>query len=372
MELFANKDITPPHQLAREGKLEELKATIENLSLTLKEVDENRRTMLHAAAEAGQVQVMRYLIDSGIALDAADANGNTALHLAVLNDQTDALCLILESKADDTLLNHDGDAPLHLLFRSRNKDMIAAFLQYPSIELVIPGYRKRRPLHVIAETDNLEALELLQHSTCLKTILREETSFRLCGPDQDNLTPIHLAARTGAARVLDSMVNMGLEHGFRSEVALSYLDGENFTPLHAAVDGGHFNVVEVLLKHGTVPSHIKADQPPPIHLACFQGKLDMVKVMVVHSGKEILQVHDQFGQTPLHRSASGLNSYGVLSYLINEGVEVNPIDNQGRTPLVYAIFVGSLVAVRELINNGADPLIKDCQGNNALHIAIIR
>ena len=114
------------------------------------------------------------------------------------------------------------------------------------------------------------------------------------------------------------MVNMGLEHGFRSEVALSYLNGENFTPLHAAVDGGHFNVVEVFLKHGAVPSHIKADQPPPINLACSQGKL---KVMVEHSGKEILQVHDQFGQTPLHRSASGLNCYGVLSYLINEGVE---------------------------------------------------
>ena len=372
MQVFANGEITPPHQLAREGKLEEVKATIESFGLTLKEVNENRRTMLHAATETGQTEVMRYLIDSGININATDEDGNTALHLAVLNNQSEAVCLLLESKADDTILNNNQDAPLHVLFRSQNKDLIAAFLQYPSIELVIPGYRKRTPLHIIAETDNLEALELLHNSICLNKIFKEKVSFRLCAADADNLTPIHLAARTGSARALDSMMCKCMEHGYTPDIVLSFLDEENSTPLHAAVDGGHFSVVEVLLKHGAVPTHIKADQPPPIHLACSQGKLDMVKVMLQHGGKGILQAHDQFGQTPLHRSASGLNCMGVLSYLINEGVEVNSIDNQGRTPLTNAIFVGSLCAVRALIRHGADPLIKDSKGHNALHVAIDR
>ena len=98
----------------------------------------------------------------------------------------------------------------------------------------------------------------------------------------------------------------------------------------------------------------------------------MVKVMVEHGGKGVLQTHDQFGQTPLHRSASGLNCISVLSYLINKGVEVNAIDNQGRTPLTYAMFIGSLCAVSALIEHGADPLMKDRQGHNALHVAIDR
>ena len=372
MQVFANGDVTPPHQLAREGKLEELKATIENFSLTLKEVDEAGRTMLHAAAETGQVHIMRYLLDSGININAVDAKGNTALHTAVLGNHTEAVCLLLESRGDDTVLNRNQDAALHLLFRSSNKDLIAAFLQYPHIELVIPGYRKRTPLHVIAETDNIEALELLHNSICLNAIFKEKTSFRLCATDEDNLTPIHLAARVGSAKALDSMMCKCMGHGYPPEVVLSFLDEENSTPLHAAVDGGHLAVVEVLLKHGAVPSHIKGDQPPPMHLACSQGKLEMVQVMVTQAGKDILQLHDQFGQTPLHRSASGLNCIGVLSYLISEGVEVNAIDNQGRTPLIYAIFVGSLVAAQELVKHGADPLIKDRQGHNALHVAIHR
>ena len=220
--------------------------------------------------------------------------------------------------------------------------------------------------------DNLEALELLHNSICLNQIFKEKVSFRLCAADADNLTPIHVAARVGSARALDSMMCKCMGHGYPPEVVLSFLDEENSTPLHAAVDGGHLAVVEVLLKHGAVPTHIKADQPPPIHLACSQGKLDMVKVMVEYGGKGILQTHDHFGQTPLHRSASGLNYIGVLSYLIDEGVEVNAIDNQGRTPLTYAMFVGSLCAVRTLIKHGADPLIKDRQGQNALHVAIDR
>lgn len=226
MQVLANREITPPHQLelAREGKLEELKATIESFCLTLKEVNENRRTMLHAATETGRTEVMRYLIDSGININAADGDDNTALHLAVLNNQSEAVCLLLESKADDTILNNNQDAPLHVLFRSQNKDLIAAFLQYPSIELVIPGYRKRTPLHIIAETDNLETLELLHNSICLNKIFKEKVSFRLCAADADNLTPIHLAARAGSARALDSMMCKCKEHGYPPDVVLSFLD----------------------------------------------------------------------------------------------------------------------------------------------------
>ena len=186
MQIFANAQVTPPHQLASEGKLEELKATIESFGLTLKECDESRSTMLHAATKTGQIQVMQYLINSGISIDATDLSGNTALHVAILNEQSEAVCLLLESKASDVVLNNNMDAPLHILFHSRNKDLIAAFLQYPSIELVIAGYRKRTPLHVIAELDNFEALEILHNSISLTTIFKEKTSFRLCATDEDN------------------------------------------------------------------------------------------------------------------------------------------------------------------------------------------
>ena len=370
MQMYANQNITPPHQLAREGNLEEMKAMIENFGLTLKEVDDSGQTMLHAATKTGQIHVMQYLIGSGININEVDSDGNTALHIAVINEQIEALCLLMENKASDTILNNEQNAPLHTLFRSHNKDLIAAFLQYPSIELVVPGYRKRTPLHVIAEEDNIDALELLHSSISLTKAFKDKVGFRLCASDEDNLTPIHLAARVGSARALDSMMSKCMSHGYPPVVVLSFLDEENSTPLHVAVDGGFYSVVEVLLKHGADSTHSKGNQPPPIHVACSQGKLDMVRKMVEVGGRKIVQVHDQFGQTCLHRSASAINCTHIISYLINLGVEVNAIDNHGRTPLIYTIIVGNLSGVRELLSNGADPTIKDSRGLNALHFAI--
>ena len=179
----------------------------------------------------------------------------------------------------------------------------------------------------------MEALEILHNSISLTTVFKEKGSFRLCAADDDNLTPIHLAARLGSARTLDYMMSKCMSHGYPSEVVLSFLDEENSTPLHAAVDGGHYSV---LLKHGADTTHIKEDQPPPIHVACSQSKLDMVRVMVEHAGKKILQSHDQFGQTPLHRAASGINCTHVLScslawqLAISTKFEGMPLQSRGR------------------------------------------
>jgi len=82
------------------------------------------------------------------------------------------------------------------------------------------------------------------------------------------------------------------------------MDEENSTPLHAAVDAGHAEVVEVLLNHGACPLASKENQPPSLHLACSQGKLRMVQSMVKHCGKQILTHPDQHKRTPLHSSSN--------------------------------------------------------------------
>ena len=373
IELYKNlsEDIRPPHELAAEGNLEDLKALMETFGITIKETNEDGETLLHSAAKTNQVAVMLYLIESGIHLGAVDRDGNTALHVAVENGHIEAMHLLLNNGASDNVLNKSLDAPLHIAVRSNNTNLIAAFLEHP-VELVVVGYRKRTPLHIIAEYDHLEACEAFHNSMLLQEALKQQHGFRLCATDEDNLTPTHLAARKGSHRVLDFIMCKCLEHGYPAETVLSFLDEENSTPLHAATDGGHANVVEVLLKNGADSTTLKYDQPPPLHLACSQGKLEILKMMVEHNGKDILHFRDQYGQTPLHRSTQAINSAQVISYLMRHKVEVDSIDNLGRTPLHSAIISGSLPAVKELIVNGANPLLRDQQGYNSLHHAVTR
>lgn len=365
-----------PQQLASEGKLEELKRAIESYGLTLKETDRNDSTLLHHAAAKNQVEVIRYLIESGVSLDAVNKDGNTALHVATIKGNVEAIHVLLDNGARDTILNSKMEAPLHIAATGANKGLVPAFLEHP-VDMVVCGRRNRNPLHIIAENDNLEGCKSF-HEVVLAEYKRGAdtvTKFKLCAVDSDGLTPIHLAARCNSYVVLDFLITKCREHGYPIETVLSFLDEENSTPLHAAVDGGNLEVVCVLLKHGADPLALVDDMAPPLHLACSQGKLDMVKRMVETCGKHILGHLDQYSRTPLHHSALSIHSACIIAYIVQESgslINLNPQDSRGRTPLHTAITSGNLSGVKELLQRDADPLICDDKDSNALHFAVWR
>ena len=371
LETFRNLNTKSPQELAAEGRLDDLKAFIERFGLTLKETDENGASLLHHATETNQALVMEYLIESGVGLNVVDIEGNTALHVAVQNSHIEAMHLLLKYEADDTILNKNIDAPIHIVMRSSNTDLIAGFLEHP-VDLTVQGYRKRTPLHVLAECDNREGFEVFINSQRVVEACTKKKPVRLCAADADELTPIHLAARRNSYHILDSMISKTEEFGYPKETVLGFLDEENSTPLHAAVDAGHAEVVEVLLQHQACPLASKENQPPSLHLACSQGKLGMVQSMVKHCGKQILTHPDQLKRTPLHYSTHPINSARVILYIIDNGADVDAVDSLGRTPLHSSIASGSHEAVKELLSHRANPFIYDQQGFNALHFAVLR
>ena len=354
------------HQLAREGDLNGLKSILEVVGSSLKGLDDTGATLLHSAVCGNQLKVMDYLIESGVAINARDENGDTALHVAVREGSIDALHLLLKNGASDVVLNSNEDAPIHIAARIDDTSAIEALLQH-SIEIFVTGFRKRNALHVAAELDNIEVAKAI-HDGVLASGTKQ---LRLCSADQDGLTAIHLAARNGSHRVLEFLIQVATEHGYSNEDILSFLDEENSTPLHAAIDRCHANVAEVLLRRGASPVTSKNDHPPPLHMACSLGKLEIVQSMVELCGAEILQQADMHGRTSLHYSANSAKSGKLISYITQYNIVVNATDIQGRTALHIAVMSGSLAAVKCLLNKGADPTLCDRNGHNTLHYAVI-
>ena len=356
-----------PQLVAASGDIESLKYMIHFDGITVKERDENHATLLHHAAAANQVAVMQYLIDSGIDLNATDKDGHTALHTAVLQGHTDAIHLLLKSGIDDRVLDKDSNAALHLAVERTNMDVLAAFLEHPEIDMMVPGYRKRTPLHIMCEKDNLDACELI-HSHVIDSE-QGKKYFCLCATDKDKLTPVHLAARSGSHRVINMFLENSKLYGYPTEALLGFLDEENSTPLHVAIDSGHTEVVEVLLKYGADPLILKDDQVPPFLLACSQGKLDIVQI-ILKGNKAAISCRDMYGQNCLHYSAQAINCSDIISYLVSEGAQVDSPNNKGQTPLMTSIIAGGISGVTTLLELGADPLIKDLKGCNALHYTV--
>ena len=356
-----------PHTLAKSGRLEELQQLLEQAEgQTIAPTDP---TLLHSAVETDQLAVMQYLIGRGMDVNATDDDGNTPLHVAVQNGRIEAMHLLLNCGASDTVCNNHHHPPLHLAIAHAGSStaLVSGFLEHP-VDVLVKGHRSRIAVHVAAEHDSIEALKLIHDSSHLK----QARQVFLSAFDDDDLTPIHLAAQKGAHQVLEFLLAKTLEYGIRPEVALSFLDEENRTPTQFAVESGSTKVLELLLKYGASPTLTKGDHLPPLHMACYQGKLDIVTAMLQMCGSAILHSRDQEGKTALHHSTASIRSKELIPCLLEQGAEINALDNCGFTPLHTAIVAGNLEAVKELLQKGSDPTLKTKRGRNALHVAVER
>ncbi len=78
---------------------------------------------------------------------------------------------------------------------------------------------------------------------------------------------------------------------------------------------------------------------------------------------------DQRGRSALIASALA-RDWQTVRRLINAGADVKHADDSGFTPLMAAAMGGHLPTVQELLSHGADPSVADRGGHIALHYAI--
>ena len=365
----------PPHHHATEGNLEALEDMVQRLGLTLRECDRNLSTLLHHAAKANQVAIIRYLLENGVDIDTVDYSGDTPLHIATREGHSEAIDTLVNAGASTSILNKAKDTPLHTAARDKTGQALKAILLHP-VDMNARGHRNRTLLHVVAEVDNIEGFKVLCHA--MKGTIKKHTHgaktkhLCYCTADDDGLTPVHLAARKNSYQVMESFLVKCRVH--TTESILEFMDTEKSNPLHVAIDAGSYEVVCVLLRFGACPLTIKNDIPPPLHLACSQGRLEMVKAMVDSHGVNILSGVDSNKKTPLHYSAFSNHSKSIISYIVEEGgdrININQQDVKGKTPLHISVSSGNLTSVKELLARKADLFVKDSAGHNALHFAVL-
>ena len=77
---------------------------------------------------------------------------------------------------------------------------------------------------------------------------------------------------------------------------------------------------------------------------------------------------DKDGQE-IHAAAKSGN-IEIIEILLSQGFEVDSRDKEGATPLMFTALYGHEGAFQMLIQNGADPSLKDNDGFSLLHCAV--
>jgi ankyrin repeat protein len=107
-----------------------------------------------------------------------------------------------------------------------------------------------------------------------------------------------------------------------------------------------------------------------VHIAAFQGRLDIVRYIVGELGADVNQAA-QGGATPLYIAA--LNGrLGIVQCLVGElGADVKRTDKDGSTPLHIAAESGHVDVLRCLVNDcGADVNQAMPDGATSLYVAV--
>ena len=354
-------------QLVEEGKLDYIRLIVEEIRFDIKVTDESGATLLHNAVQHNQLAVAEFLMDQNIDINACDNEGNTALHYAAIHQNQEAAKLLLSSPViNDRILNANMDTALHTVMRTLNPGMVRTFIEVEKVDTIVRGKRGLTPMHLAAELDFVEGLKVAS-----EVIKRQATDcqiprYRVCVADDDGVTPVHHAARCGSSAALDFILTSAQQHGYPIESTLNFLDEENRTPLHAAVDAGHIGVVEVLIKHGAHPCSATGDQLPSSHLAVARGSLAMLQIFVKQYGASILSPADKFHSFLLHKAVFSINAELLVEFLLQNGCDPNQKDGEGSTPLHLAASIGNEKAVRLLLAHNADPMIKNMDGQNVI------
>lgn len=101
--------------------------------------------------------------------------------------------------------------------------------------------------------------------------------------------------------------------------------------------------------------------------------MEIVKLMFRMQPQEkkiCLSCTDVQKMTPLHCAAM-FDYPDVVTYLVNEGADINAIDREHRSPLLLAASRGAWKTVLVLIRLGAQITIKDINSRNVLHLVIM-
>ena len=175
--------------------------------------------------------------------------------------------------------------------------------------------------------------------------------------------PIHDAVEKGNLIGVQTELDKGVDVNAKRE------DGS--TPLHGAAEGGHGEIVELLITagadlHATTVSMLGGGGWIPLHSAARQGHRGIVELLI-EMGTDV-NTRDSAGKSTLHDAVLEGHK-GIVELLINKGADLNAKSGYFGTPLHVAGSMGHKEIAELLIANGADLNVQDGFGRTPLNAA---
>jgi cytohesin len=331
---------TPLHRAAARGRLICARLLLAHgASVNIR--DERERTPLLLAAENNDLDLARLLFDAGADVNVPDDKGRTPLHWAAYHANGDMSSKMIEWGADPNIQDSDGQTPLHYAVWEGH-EKIARLLLGNEADPMVRDSRGEAPLAYAAAKGRLNLMKLLfEHGADVHAEARK------------GFAALHRAGTSGDAESVKWLLGRGVKVDQPAGPSRS-------TPLQFAACGAHAEAVGLLIGHGADVNFVDVNDQIALHGVAYASAeddtspQDMARTarLLLENGSR-LEVHDKWGNTPLHVMARH-GTIDAAAVLLEHGADIHAGDDQDRTPLHKAVRGGHPAMVRFLVEYGAD------------------
>ena len=231
-----------------------------------------------------------------------------------------------------------------------------------------------RKVHTITQSEQAELYEILRTMKLKPSPERFQLSpsasaraFELLESgkvDLNYISPgyhrsmIVMAATTGDPKLVELMLVQGAAVDGPAEIS--------HTPLIAAINFSHPQVVKVLLDHGADPNDPRYAYPPLV-VAAKEGHTEIARLLLEAGAEPDATTSSS---SPALVLAAGKGYAEIVGLLLDHEADPNIVAFGGATPLVAAVKSGCVECVRLLRGAGADGSGTAARDETALSIAL--
>ncbi|MBU1101462.1 MAG: ankyrin repeat domain-containing protein [Bacteroidetes bacterium] len=249
----------------RQGNLQEAKSILENDPAKITDAMDGNRTAFHIACDAGNLDIVKFLVENNADIQAKDVDGDTPLHWAAFRGRDEIAAYLLEIGAEINAVNLSQNTPLVYAVNNRRSS---------TIDLLLNNGAE-------VNTD----------------------------PENGGISMIS-AASSGNVKI----VNLLLEKG----VGLDFIPLTGGSSLHTAASGGITEIVKKLIEAKADVNGKNLYMLTPLHLASKYGHLETARVLVQNGA--LIEEESSFGKKAIHYAKESDNSE-LVKFLIANGAD---------------------------------------------------
>lgn len=236
-----------------------------------------------------------------------------------------------------------------------NREMLQAILS-------TVGAEKKSPIR-LTPNKNFYNVARIGETDKVVALLMQGFDPNYAFEDHENETPLHAAAQAGHVDIVHLLMQAGADP--------NVLNARLNTPLMTAIEGKQNDVVQYLIRSGAAVEFRGEDGMTALHLASKSGNKDAVKLLLDAKKKLDVNLQDDGGWTALIWATEHKQTE-IIELLLDRGADANIQDDEENTCLHWAAFAGDADILSRFLDIGCDVNAVNAHGDTACHIAARR